>query len=86
MKVTLFKRRRFGNYTFFLYNCLNKSRREMNEEEADIKIIIGKAFYTKLEEIWLKKTGRFGQCDSRPTVLILLELSLIHISEPTRPL
>ena len=27
----------------------------MNEEEADIKNIIGKAFYTKLEEIWLKK-------------------------------
>ena len=45
----------------------------MDEEEEDIKIIIGKAFYTKLEQILLKKKGRFGQRDSRPTVLILLE-------------
>ena len=43
----------------------------MHEEQADIKNIIGKAFYTKIEQIWLKKKVRFGQRDSRPTVLIL---------------
>ena len=32
----------------------------MDKEEADVKIIIGKAFYTKLEEIWLKKIGPFS--------------------------
>ena len=31
----------------------------MDEEEADVKIIIGKAFFTKLEEIWLKKNRAF---------------------------
>ena len=31
----------------------------MDEEEADIKDITGKAFYTKIELIWLKKNGPF---------------------------
>ena len=52
---------------------MNK-RREMDKEEADIKKYYCESILHRIRGKMPKKPGRFGLRDSRPTVLILLEI------------